>query len=115
MVEIMTRINGALDFPLSKPVPIPAHGRWVLSVSVDYDRLQFSHGPEDGQLTAIGEVFDASILSDEHCREGKFTGAFVGLCCQDLTGGRQPADFDWFEYEEFDSDSKKSLSQASFR
>lgn len=102
MVEIMTRVNGDLDFPLAAPVPIPATGRWVLSVEVDYDQLQFSHGPEGGPLTPIGGIFDASILSDEHCREGMFTGAFVGLCCQDLTGGRHPADFDWFEYEEFE-------------
>jgi xylan 1,4-beta-xylosidase len=108
MVEIMTRIDGVLDFPLTKPVPIPVADRWVLSVSVDYDRLQFSHGLEDGPLAPIGEVFDASILSDEHCREGKFTGAFVGLCCQDLTGSRHHADFDWFEYEELDSEEEES-------
>ncbi len=100
MVEIMTRNNGALDFPLTQPVSIPSTGRWVLAVEVDYDRLQFSHGPEGGPLTPLGDAFDASILSDEYCREGRFTGAFVGLCCQDLTGGRQHADFDWFEYEE---------------
>jgi xylan 1,4-beta-xylosidase len=104
MVEIMQRVNGSLEFPLTSPAPIPNTGRWVLSVSVDYDRLQFSHGPEDGLLTPIGEVFDASILSDEHCQEGSFTGAFVGLCCQDLTGGRRHADFDWFEYEELNTD-----------
>ena len=95
MVEIMTRTNGTLDFPLASPVPIPNTHQWVLSVTVDYDRLQFSHGPAEGQLTSIGEVFDASILSDEHCRG--FTGAFVGLCRQDLTGTRRHANFDWFE------------------
>jgi xylan 1,4-beta-xylosidase len=94
VVEITTRISSALDFPLDKPVSIPAAGRWVLVVEVGYDRLQFLHGPEDGSLTPIGKVFDASILSDEYCREGKFTGAFVGLCCQDLTGSQRHADFD---------------------
>jgi xylan 1,4-beta-xylosidase len=29
-----------------------------------------------------------------------FTGAFVGMCCQDLLGHRLPADFDYFEYRE---------------
>ena len=29
-----------------------------------------------------------------------FTGAFVGMCCQDLAGTRRPADFDYFEYRE---------------
>ena len=31
-----------------------------------------------------------------------FTGAFVGMACQDLAGTAQPADFDWFEYRERD-------------
>lgn len=110
MVEIMTRTNGALDFPLPAPQPIPASGRWVLSVAVDHDHLQFFHGPEGGPLAPLGEVFDASILSDEHCREGKFTGAFVGLCCQDLTGAGHHADFDWFEYQETDSEAASELA-----
>jgi xylan 1,4-beta-xylosidase len=100
MVEIMTRLDGALDFPLAAPVPISAEGRWILSVEVDYDQLTFSHGSEGGPLDRIGGIFDASLLSDECCVEGKYTGAFVGLCCQDLTGSRRAADFDWFEYEE---------------
>jgi xylan 1,4-beta-xylosidase len=29
-----------------------------------------------------------------------FTGAFLGICCQDLSGRRRHADFDWFEYTE---------------
>ena len=29
-----------------------------------------------------------------------FTGAFVGMCCQDIAGTRQPADFHWFDYRE---------------
>jgi xylan 1,4-beta-xylosidase len=45
---------------------------------------------------------DASILSDEAAAPGtpNFTGAFVGVCCQDLAGTRQPADFDYFVYRE---------------
>ena len=29
-----------------------------------------------------------------------FTGAFVGMCCQDLAGTAKVADFDYFEYRE---------------
>lgn len=29
-----------------------------------------------------------------------FTGAFVGLCCQDLSGQKQHADFGFFTYKE---------------
>ena len=45
---------------------------------------------------------DASILSDEAAAPGtpNFTGAFVGVCCQDLAGTGRPADFDWFDYVE---------------
>jgi xylan 1,4-beta-xylosidase len=41
-------------------------------------------------------------LSDEASPPGNpnFTGAFVGMCCQDMTGIRRSADFDYFEYRE---------------
>ncbi len=31
-----------------------------------------------------------------------FTGAFVGMACQDMAGTALPADFDWFDYRERD-------------
>jgi xylan 1,4-beta-xylosidase len=31
-----------------------------------------------------------------------FTGAFVGMACQDMSGVGRHADFDWFEYRERD-------------
>ena len=50
----------------------------------------------------LPQLFDASILSDEATAPGlpNFTGAFVGMACQDLAGTAIPADFDWFEYRE---------------
>ena len=47
-------------------------------------------------------MFDASILSDEATLPGQpnFTGAFVGMACQDMAGTGAPADFDWFDYVE---------------
>jgi xylan 1,4-beta-xylosidase len=35
-----------------------------------------------------------------------FTGAFVGMCCQDTAGTRRPADFDYFEYRDRDFEVK---------
>jgi Beta-xylosidase len=98
-IDVMRSINGQVDFPLGGPVAVDAR-RVELSVEIEYDRLSFSFGPEGKDLSRLGVIFDASTLSDEQCREGRFTGAFVGLCCQDLTGARLPADFDWFEYLE---------------
>jgi sterol desaturase/sphingolipid hydroxylase (fatty acid hydroxylase superfamily) len=49
---------------------------------------------------AIGKSLDASILSDEFGIEWGFTGTFIGLACQDLSGQRKIADFDYFDYKE---------------
>jgi xylan 1,4-beta-xylosidase len=50
----------------------------------------------------LPQQFDASILSDECIAPGQahFTGAFVGMACQDLAGTAKAADFDFLEYHE---------------
>lgn len=71
----------------------------------NYD-LQFYYAIEKDNWQRIGPVLDGSILSDDYVVDSKvryrpcFTGAFVGLCCQDLSGRNLHADFDWFEYKE---------------
>ena len=69
-----------------------------MKVSVDHDKMQFFYKVGEDGYEPLGPVLDASILSDEACEEGWFTGAMVGICCQDLTGFRKAADFDWFAY-----------------
>ena len=56
----------------------------------------------DSEWRWLPQQFDASILSDECLAPGQahFTGAFVGMACQDLAGTGKPADFDYFAYEE---------------
>ena len=74
----------------------------VLRVEVDHHRLLFAYRVGDGPWQWVPQQFDASILSDEATAPGlpNFTGAFVGMACQDLAGTARPADFDWFEYRE---------------
>lgn len=83
------------------PVAIP-DGPIALRVEVDYERLRFAYRAEGGDWTWLPEQFDASILSDEATQPGlpNFTGAFVGMACQDMAGTGRPADFDWFDYRE---------------
>jgi xylan 1,4-beta-xylosidase len=73
-----------------------------LRVEVDRERLRFGYRLAGGKLCWIAERFDASILSDDAAIPGSpnFTGAFVGMACQDMSGARHPADFDYFEYME---------------
>jgi xylan 1,4-beta-xylosidase len=87
------------DF-FTAPIPLPA-GRIELRVEVDYERLRFAYRL-DGDWKFLPELFDASALSDECTGPGSanFTGAFVGLACQDMSGTAHPADFDYFEYRE---------------
>ncbi|HEY6803025.1 MAG TPA: glycoside hydrolase family 43 protein [Pyrinomonadaceae bacterium] len=86
------------------PIPIAAAGPIELRVEIDYERLRFTFRINDEAWTWLPEVFDASILSDEATAPGQpnFTGAFVGMCCQDSSGLGRPADFDYFEYIERD-------------
>jgi xylan 1,4-beta-xylosidase len=86
------------------PTPIPANGLVGLRAEVDFERLRFAFRTNNQPWTWLPEVFDASILSDEATSPGQpnFTGAFVGMCCQDASGLSRPADFDYFEYTERD-------------
>jgi len=85
----------------SAPVPIPA-GPVQLRVEVDFERLYFAYRLEGREWSRLPGPLDASALSDEAAAPGtpNFTGAFVGVCCQDLAGTLRPADFDYFIYRE---------------
>lgn len=73
-----------------------------LRVVVDGASMQFGwrSAGEEGWRDA-GPVLDATMLSDEATLPGlpNFTGTFVGMACQDVSGRATPADFAWFRYE----------------
>lgn len=80
-----------------------AVGPVELRAEVAYGELRFGYrqsGSDD--WTWISTVLDMSQLSDEAGPQTlpNFTGTFVGLACQDMSGTRLAADFDWFCYQE---------------
>lgn len=82
-----------------------ADGPIHLRAEVDYERLRFAFRlAADADWTWIDGHFDASVLSDEATVPGapNFTGAFVGMACQDTSGEGLPADFARFDYRERD-------------
>lgn len=82
-----------------------ANGPIHLRAEVDYERLRFAFRlAADADWTWIDGHFDASVLSDEATVPGapNFTGAFVGMACQDTSGEGLPADFATFDYRERD-------------
>jgi xylan 1,4-beta-xylosidase len=102
-VRVMSCLPDAVQSDVfSDPFAIPDGVRLHLRVEVDYERLLFAFRIEEGEWKWLPGPLDASILSDEAGTPGNpnFTGAFVGMCCQDLMGTRCPADFDFFEYRE---------------
>ena len=59
-----------------------------MRVEIDFERLNFAYRMGNGDWNWLPQQFDASILSDEATAPGapNFTGAFVGMSCQDATG-----------------------------
>ncbi|MFC9268174.1 glycoside hydrolase family 43 protein [Streptomyces zhihengii] len=92
------------------PVRVP-DGPLDLRLTVRGADGGFAWRPDDGTAwRPFGPELDVARLSDEsatrsdptggHYTAWGFTGAHAGLCVQDLTGARMPADFDWAEYRE---------------
>ena len=104
-LRVMSAIpDGVVSDAFTPPIAIPAGKPVELRVEVDEERLRFAFRVvgADRDWRWLPQQFDASILSDEASMPGQpnFTGAFVGVACQDLAGTALPADFDWFEYRE---------------
>jgi xylan 1,4-beta-xylosidase len=84
---------------LERPVPVDSD-RIILAVTMQREALDFSYSEDGVTFRSIGPTFDSGELSDEHENKSGFTGAFVGLCAQDLAQAELWADFDYFEYRE---------------
>jgi xylan 1,4-beta-xylosidase len=101
-LDILNCIGGQFEAPV-KQIKLNTNGRTYLRAKVVYDKLTFYYSEDGKEWKKVGGYFDASTLSDEFDAGGgnsHFTGAFVGLCCQDLANKCKHADFDYFEYRE---------------
>jgi xylan 1,4-beta-xylosidase len=98
VLGIILTDDGAYDELADSQMAVDGWPRCYLRAEIDHEKLQFSASPDGIAWQTIGPVLDATRLSDDY---GKnilhFTGAFIGLCAQDLAGTRACADFDYFE------------------
>ncbi len=69
---------------------------FTFSLVVRERTAQFSYSANDA-CVPIGPLLDSTILSDDYA-DG-FTGAFIGICVQDLQSMKQYADFKSFLYK----------------
>ena len=92
--------EGHLQFPIT-PLTLATSSEVLgLGVDVDHAKLQFRYSTDGSSWQPFGPLLDASVLSDEGGRgeHASFTGHFVGMAAQDLSGRAQPADFSYFRY-----------------
>ncbi|HEY5347809.1 MAG TPA: glycoside hydrolase family 43 protein [Rhizomicrobium sp.] len=111
-IRVMSALPDAVQADaFTAPISIP-RGPVRLRAEIDEERLYFAYAVGDGSWNWLAEHFDASILSDEAAAPGtpNFTGAFVGMACQDMAGTAAAADFGHFTYRErgFCADPRKS-------
>lgn len=96
-LQIHSCDDGVSSFPLgAAPLPVPA-GPLFLRAEFRGADLQFSWSHDGDTYHSVGAPLDASTLSDDHGDHWGFTGTFIGLACQDLTGSRRPAVFEFLE------------------
>jgi xylan 1,4-beta-xylosidase len=107
-LSILTCDRGKYSFPLTKPVPLDRAIRVYLGMSIRHEKMQFRYSLDGRDWNNIGPECDMTILSDEHAIGNPehccgFTGAFIALCCQDISGSRIHADFDYLDYREIET------------
>ncbi|MEM8934509.1 MAG: family 43 glycosylhydrolase, partial [Acidobacteriota bacterium] len=110
LLSILTNDKYRVEEPLAEPLDLTGVERVYLKVELDHAALRCFYATEEptdeGAWQAVGPVLDGSILSDDYVEDLQiryrpcFTGAFVGLACQDLSGQALHADFDWWAYRE---------------
>lgn len=98
ILSIIKNDLGKGSYPIGMGVSIPEKGPVWLKPTTRKETAQFSYALDGENYREIGEPLDATILSDDYFDQtghGMFTGAFVAICCQDTSGERKAADFDW--------------------
>ncbi|AJG97565.1 hypothetical protein LF65_00943 [Clostridium beijerinckii] len=76
--------------------------RFYIKAYVNRDKLRFSYSIDGEKYFELDYSLDMRILSDEHVNGNGFTGAMIGVGCQDLLGNGIYVDVDWFEYKGLD-------------
>lgn len=108
--ELMGRVLNLIScdykvgtMPIGAGIQLPEEGPVWLRLNTSYEKAWFSYSLDGVQFEQAGPTLDATILSDDYYEEKghcMFTGAFLGLACQDLAGDGCYADFDFFDYQE---------------
>jgi len=94
--------NGNFSMPLGEDEIPVGNGKLYLRLTVKNKYGEFSYAKEDKKWEVIPYKIDVSILSDEYATPMGFTGAFIGICCQDMMDKSGYADYYNFSYKVID-------------
>lgn len=105
-LNILQSKDGVYDELLEQDISLQGN-RYRLKVAIDRETAQFYYNDTaqdagECEWKAVGGPIDITHLSDDFPAYIRFTGTFIGMCAQDLSGTRKHADFDYFIYRELD-------------
>jgi len=114
-LRLLARDANAPREILPAPIPLPPTGPIRLRVELRGAGLRF-YFQRESVWASVGPELDATILSDDYPPSKQigfaFTGLFVGLCAQDLSGGRAAAEFSNFVYAPRAADPASAATDA---
>ena len=96
-LSIIQLENGEKEEFLNTRIPVEDRPVY-LRLHIEGRKSWFEWSYDGSSYVRIGREFDTTKYSDEYCKYGEFTGAFVGLTCADRMKHSHYADFDFFEY-----------------
>ncbi|MEI2393780.1 glycoside hydrolase family 43 protein [Paenibacillus phytohabitans] len=99
-VGIIRSRDGVYEDTLTADIALPPGASVALKVVIDWEFAQFYYRAGESDWEKIGGPMEIYHLSDDFPAYIRFTGTFIGMCVQDLSGTLRAADFDYFEYRE---------------
>ncbi|MCM1174974.1 MAG: glycoside hydrolase family 43 protein [Blautia sp.] len=96
--------NGVRTEYLDERTPVDDGFIW-LRLHVRGRKCWFAWSGDGTDYRKIGPEFETSRFSDEYCKYGEFTGTMAGITCADRVRHSHYADFDFFEYQNTESDT----------
>ena len=103
VLSVISCILGKATQPIGVGIPLKGSDEIYLRLTTEKETAYFSYSYDNVNYNRIGNTLDATVLSDDYyAAMGHilFTGAFIGICCQDMSGQGTYADFDYLEYKE---------------
>ncbi len=78
-----------------------------MRIKANKDQAEFFWSTDGKAFCRIGPDLDITHMSDDYYIEEimglRFTGTFIALCCQDISGQKKEAEFMYFDYQGYDT------------